>query len=80
MLLEFIDLNSRPVVAVNGDNRKAMGNEKWHRAKLEKSPKNDNIEYSKKKMTKWKSNLKSIKTYYVSILNNNNNSNNRNNS
>ena len=66
MLLEFIDLNSPPVVAVNCDYRKAMGNEKWHKARLEKSPKNDNIEFSKKKMTKWKSNLKSIKSYYVS--------------
>ena len=60
MPLEFIDLNSPPVVAVNCDNRKVMGKEKWHRKRCEKSTtKNDNIEFRKKKMTKWKSNLKS---------------------
>ena len=62
MPLKFIDLNSPPVVAVNCDNRKAMGKEKWHRTRFEKSTKNDNIEFRKKKMTKWISNLKSIKS------------------
>ena len=47
--LEFIDLNSHPVVTVNCDNRKAMGKEKWHRTRFDKSTKNDNIEYRKKK-------------------------------
>ena len=37
MLLEFIGLNSLPVVAVNCDNQKAMKKEKWHRMRLEKS-------------------------------------------
>ena len=36
MPLEFIYLNSPPVVAVNCDNRKAMGKEKWHKTKFEK--------------------------------------------
>ena len=49
MLLEFIYLNSSPVVAVNCDNRKAMGKEKWHKVKFEKSTKNDSIEFRKKK-------------------------------
>ena len=50
-----------PVVAVNCDNREALGKERWHKAKFEKSPKNDSIEFRKKKenMTKWKSNFKS---------------------
>ena len=48
MLLEFIYLNSPPVVAVNCDNRKAKGKEKWHKAKFEKSTKNDSIEFRKK--------------------------------
>ena len=60
MRLEFIDLNSPPVVAVNCNNRKAMGKEKWHRTKFEKSTKNDNIEFRKKKITKRKSNFKLI--------------------
>ena len=47
MPLEFIDLNSLPVVAVNCDNRKAMGKEKLHRTRLEKSTKNDNMEFKK---------------------------------
>ena len=72
---EFIDLNSHPVVAGTCDNRKAMEKEKWHRTRLAKSTKNDNIEFSKKKVTKWKPNLKSIKNQNVSsnyiILNNN---------
>ena len=49
MPLEFIYLNSRPVVAVNCDNRKAMEKEKWHKVKFEKSTKNDSIEFRKQK-------------------------------
>ena len=49
MPLEFIDLNSPPVVAVNCDNQKAMGKEKWHITKSEKFTKNDSIEFRKKK-------------------------------
>ena len=49
MRLEFIYLNSLPVVAVNCDNRKAMGKVKWHKANFEKSTKNDSIEFRKKK-------------------------------
>ena len=48
MPLEFINLNSPPVVAVNCDNRKAMGKEKWHKKRLERSSKNDNIELRRK--------------------------------
>ena len=67
MPLQFIYLNSPPVVAVNCDNRKAMGKEKWHKVKFEKSTKNDSIEFRKQKKTtnkqtkktKWKSNFKS---------------------
>ena len=60
MALEFIYLNSPPVVAVNCDNQKAMGKEKWHKTKFEKSTKNNSIEFRKKIMSKWKSNFKSI--------------------
>ena len=49
MPLELIYLNSPPVVAVNCDNRKAMGKEKWHKTKFEKSTKNDSIEFRKRK-------------------------------
>ena len=56
MPLEFIYLSSPPVVAVNCDNRKAMGKGKWHQAKFGKSTKNDSIEF-RKKITKWKSNF-----------------------
>ena len=49
MPLEFIYLNSSPVVADNRDNRKAMGKEKQHKVKFEKSTKNDSIEFRKKK-------------------------------
>ena len=49
MPLEFIYLNSPPVAAVNCDNRKTMGKEKWHKVKFEKSTKNDSIEFRKKK-------------------------------
>ena len=48
MPLEFINLNSPPVVAVNCDNRKAMGKEKWHKKRLERSSKNNNIELRRK--------------------------------
>ena len=49
MPLEFIYLNSPSVVAVNCDNQKAMGKEKWHKTKSEKFTKNDSIEFRKKK-------------------------------
>ena len=49
MPLEFIYLNSPPVVAVNCDNRKTMGKEKWHKVKFEKSTKNDSIEFREQK-------------------------------
>ena len=49
MPLEFIYFNPSPAVAVNCNNRKAMGKEKWHKVKLEKSTKNDSIEFRKKK-------------------------------
>ena len=49
MPLEFIYLNSPPAVAVNCDNRKAMGKQKWHKVKFEKSRKNDSIEFRKQK-------------------------------
>ena len=52
MPLEFIYLNSPPVAAVNCENRKAMGKEKWHKGKFEKSTKNDSIEFRKKKHDK----------------------------
>ena len=45
---EFINLNSPPVVAVNCDNGKAMGKEKWHRTSLERSTKNNNMELGQK--------------------------------
>ena len=54
MPLEFIYLNSPPVVAVNCDNRKAMGKEKWHKVKFEKSTKNDSIEFREQKKNKKK--------------------------
>ena len=47
MPLEFIYLN-----APEKGNGKAMGKEKWHRARLEKSTKHDNIEFRKRKMSK----------------------------
>ena len=49
MPLEFICLNSPPVVAVNCDSRKAMGKENWHKAKFEKSTKNDSTSLEEKK-------------------------------
>ena len=39
MPLQFLYLNSPPVVAVNCDNQKAMGKEKWHKVNFEKSTK-----------------------------------------
>ena len=59
MPLEFIYLNSPPVVAANCDNRKAMGKEKWHKVKFEKSTKNDSIEFREQNTEKQK---KAIKT------------------
>ena len=56
MPLEFIYLNSPPVVAVNCDNRKAMEKEKWHKVKFEKSTKNDSIEFREQKTKKQKTN------------------------
>ena len=47
MPLEFINLGSPPVVAVNCDNVKATGKEKCHRTSLERSVKN-NIELGRK--------------------------------
>ena len=95
MPLEFIYLNSPPVVAVNCDNRKAMGKEKWHKVKFEKSTKNDSIEFRKKKRKAWQNGnqvlnqqipkmevVKVVKNWKVINYNilNNSNSNNRNNS
>ena len=65
MPVEFVDLNSRLVAAVNCDNRRAMVKEKWYTTWLEKL-KTDHIEFRKKTMTKWKSNLKSIKGLNIS--------------
>ena len=48
MPLAFINLYSPPIVAVNCDNRKAMGKEKWHRMSLERSTKNNNMELGQK--------------------------------
>ena len=47
MPLEFFDLNSPPVVAVNCDNRKVMGKEKWLRKNQQKVQ--EDIEFRKKK-------------------------------
>ena len=52
MPLEFIYLNFPPVVAVNCDNRKAIGKEKWHKVKFENPAKNDSIEFRKQKKKK----------------------------
>ena len=49
---EFIDLNSPSVVAVNCDNKKTMGREKWLRTRLENQQEKDNIEFRKKKNDK----------------------------
>ena len=48
MPLEFINLNSPPVLAANCDNGKAMWKEKWHWTSLERSIKNNNIELRRK--------------------------------
>ena len=61
MPLEFIYLNSPPVVAVNCDNRKAMGKEKWHKVKIEKSTKNDSIEFREQKTKQKQKTNKQIK-------------------
>ena len=65
MPLEFIYLNSPTVVAVNCDNRKAMGKEKWRKVKFEKSTKNDSIEFREQnteKQTNKKKNNKNKQT------------------
>ena len=62
MPLEFIYLNSPPIVAVNCDNRKAIGKEKWHKVKFEKSTKNDSIEFRKQKTKKNKQTNKTKQT------------------
>ena len=76
MPLEFIYLNSSPVVAVNCDNRKAMGKEKWHKVKFEKSTKNDSIEFREQKtkqkqkankQTKKQTNIPTNKKRYIYI-------------
>ena len=54
MPLEFIYLNSPPVVAVNCDNQKTMEKEKWHKVKFEKSTKNDSIEFREQNTEKQK--------------------------
>ena len=51
MPLEFIYLNSPPLVAVNCDNRKALAKEKWHKVNFEKFTKNDIIEFRKQNKT-----------------------------
>ena len=61
MPLEFIYLNSPPVVAVNCDNRKSMGKEKWHIVKFEKSTKTDNIEFREQNTKKQKKTTKTNK-------------------
>ena len=62
MPLEFIYLNSPPVVAVTCDNRKAMGKQKWHKVKFEKYTKNDSIEFRKQNKKKKKDKME-IKFY-----------------
>ena len=47
MPLEFIDLNSPPVVAVNCDNGKFFGKNDTERG-LKKTAKNNNVELGKK--------------------------------
>ena len=61
MPLEFIYLNSPPVAAVNCDNRKVMGKEKWRTVKFEKSTKNDSIEFREQKTKKTKTKTKTKK-------------------
>ena len=61
MPLEFIYLNSPPAVAVHCDNRKAMGKEKWHKLKFEKSTKNDSIEFREQNTKEQKNNKIIIK-------------------
>ena len=54
MLLEFIDLNSHPVVAFNCDHQKTMGKQKMVNKKAWIVKKIDNIQSRHNKMTKWK--------------------------
>ena len=58
MLLEFIYMSSLPFVTTVTTEK--LWGKKWHRTKFEKSIKNDNIKFREKKMTKRKSNFKSI--------------------
>ena len=62
MPLEFIYLNSPPIVAVSCDNQKAMGKDKWHKVKFEKSTKIDSIEFREQKTRKTKQNKKTKQT------------------
>ena len=64
MPLEFIDLDSPPVVAVTCDNRKVMGKEKIAQKEgLKNQQKIDNMQFRKKKVTKWKSNFEIKKIF-----------------
>ena len=65
MPLEFIDLNYYHVVAVNCDNRKAMGKEKWHKKRFEKSTKNHNIKIRQEKNDKIEIKTEINKQLYV---------------
>ena len=67
MPLEFVDLNSSPVVAVNCDNRKAMVKQKWHRTRFEKS-KTKTLQHrvQKEKNDKMEIRFKSINSQNVS--------------
>ena len=57
-------MNPPPVVAVNCDNRKLWGKKNGTKRGLEKKKKT--VQFRKKTITKWKSNLKSIKSYNIS--------------
>ena len=65
MPLKLNELNSPPIVAVNCDNQSVMRKEKNGTQRgLENQKQNDNIEFrTKSTVTKWKSNLKSIKIW-----------------
>ena len=68
-MLKFIDLNSPPVIErllYITVTTKKLWRKKKDRSRLEKSIKNDNIDFRNKRMTKWKLNLKSIKSFNVS--------------
>ena len=65
MPLKLIDLDSFPVVSVNCDNQKVIGKGKCTQQGL-KNEKPYNIEFRKKAMAKWKTNLESIKNQNIS--------------